>query len=624
MKRRVPVKNLFRFAAVTMAAVVSAGLLMGQAQQTDAERTRADRARQNAQTFQLNATVITFYDREGKMVGTVGERALYGQPMLSPDRTQVAVIKNDLDAESSDLWVLDVATGKGTRITTSAKTEFVRGQVWSPDGKHLAYVALRSGSEGIYRKAANGEGAEELIYKNPGFGLNLSDWSLDGRFVSFAKSDLSGGTLYVLPLSGQERQPVEVFHSELQVGLPRFSPDGRYLSYVQATPAQRGEIFIRPADPSIKAGPWKVAELGGGAITWRRDGKELYYVGVDRSVMVADVSTTPSFDLKNPRVLFRPPGAVPVGINGISNDGERFIALPPPRGPQLQQITIYDREGKVVRKVGEPGLLQQPAFSPDGTKLALLRNDPNTSRTDIWTFDIASGKGTPLGLGNDVPLNSGPMWSPDGRHILYVSIRGSYSGIYRRSSDGSGSEELLFRYTPGAGIQLTDVSPDGKFLTFSSGGVVLVVPLTGTDPLARKAIEFSREEFDVALGRFSPDGRFVAYRSNEANGDRFQVYVRPFNAALGTAGDGKWQASKNPVAAMVHWRADGKEMFFRDFNEPGTTDLRVMSVDITTAPTFQPGTPKVLFSIPGPINGNLGNISRDGQRFVFAINVPAQ
>jgi Tol biopolymer transport system component len=336
--------------------------------------------------------------------------------------------------------------------------------------------------------------------------------------------------------------------------------------------------------------------------------------------MVAEVSTTPAFEFKQPRVLFRPPGAVPAIINNISADGDRFVVLPPPRGPQLQQITIYDREGKPVSKVGEPGLYQAPAFSPDGSRLAVLRNDIGTSRTDIWIFDIASGKAIPMGT--EVP--GAPMWSPDGRHILYVSIRGTYMGIYRKASDGTGSDELLFRYTPGAGIQLTDISPDGKFLTFSSGGVVLVVPLTGTDALKREAIEFSREEFDVALGRFSPDGRFMAYRSNEAEAERFQVYVRPFDASTGKAGDGKWQVSKDPIAAMVHWRADGKELFFRNFNEPGTTDLRLMSVDIAAAPTFQAGTPKVLFTLPGPIIGNLGNISRDGQRFVFAVNIPAR
>jgi hypothetical protein len=84
----------------------------------------------------------------------------------------------------------------------------------------------------------------------------------------------------------------------------------------------------------------------------------------------------------------------------------------------------------------------------------------------------------------------------------------------------------------------------------------------------------------------------------------------------------KWQVSKDGVLAMVHWRADGKEIFFRGLNLE-SNELRVMSVDVTTGPTFSAGAPKLLFKLPGPLGGNLGNISRDGQRFVFAVNVPA-
>jgi hypothetical protein len=149
-----------------------------------------------------------------------------------------------------------------------------------------------------------------------------------------------------------------------------------------------------------------------------------------------------------------------------------------------------------------------------------------------------------------------------------------------------------------------------------------VVPLTGSDPLARKAIEYLRDEFDDTVGRLSPDGRFMAFRSDEADPQKGEAYVRPFDASTGMPGDGKWRLSKDGVNAMFSWRGDGKEFFFRGL-DLDSNDLLVMAVDVTMTPTFRAGTPRLLFRLPGPVNGSLGNISRDGQRFVFAINVPA-
>jgi len=175
--------------------------------------------------------------------------------------------------------------------------------------------------------------------------------------------------------------------------------------------------------------------------------------------------------------------------------------------------------------------------------------------------------------------------------------------------------------SPGAAVLPTDVSPDGKYLVCDSGGVILVVPLAG-DPKSRKEIEYLREEFSDGIGRLSPDGKFMAYRSDEAQPERGEVYVRPFDASTGKPGEGKWQVSKDGVNAMLHWRADGKEIFFRGQNLE-SNELLVMSVEVTTTSTFSAGTPKLLFKLPGPIGGNLGNISNDGQRFVFAVNVSA-
>lgn len=579
------------------------------------------RAKRNAQNFQNNASVLTFLDRYGKRTGQIGERALYNTAILSRDGKRVAAIKRDLDNESADLWVMGVATGAATRLTTSAKTEFVFSPVWSPDSSRLAYVTIRKGQEGIYARAADGQGAEELLYKNPGAFLNLSDWSLDGRFLTFAISDLKGGTLYILPLGGgSERKAIEIFHSDLRIFGARFSPDGRYLSYGVADKANKVEIFVRPSDPAVNAGPWQISDGSFSTGFWVRGGKELYYVARDRSVMAAEVSTSPSFSFTKPRVLFRQEAAVPDRLMHVSADGERFLVLPPARGQQLQQVTIFNREGQVVKKVGEPALYSQPAFSPEGTRLLIMKNDLKTGQQDFWVLDINTAKATRIT--DDARFKSTPLWSPDGKYILYSALLDGNWPVYRKASDGTDKEELLFRYTPGAFVGLSDISPDGKFLVCDSGGVILLVPLTVSDPAARKAIEYLRDEFDDGVGRLSPDDRFIAYLSDEAKPERFEVYVRPFDAAKRAADDKKWQVSKDGVSGMLHWRGDGKEIFFRG-RELDSNDLVMMVADVEAIPTFRVGTPKVLFRLAGPVFSNVGAVSRDGQRFVLAVNVPA-
>jgi hypothetical protein len=131
-------------------------------------------------------------------------------------------------------------------------------------------------------------------------------------------------------------------------------------------------------------------------------------------------------------------------------------------------------------------------------------------------------------------------------------------------------------------------------------------------------MEWLREDYDATQGRFSPDDRFLAYLSNEAQVDKMQVYVRPFDASKPDApGPGSAvQVSQNGALGMISWRQDGKEMYFL------TRDWEVMAVDVTTTPAFQAGTPRLLYKLPGPLPGNPAqwkNVSRDGQQFIFAI-----
>ena len=594
----------------------------------------AAKARRIAERFETSARVLTVFDRQGNVVTTVGERAMYRDAVFSPDRTRLAVIKIDLKSETNDLWVLDIATGTSTGITSNEMwdDEWVSTPVWSPDGSQLAYVALRAGYEGLYRKASNGEGAEELLYRYPGARMDLRDWSMDGRFLSFSSTDLSGGTLYALPLRGDgERTPIEVLRSESQLEGSSFSLDSRFLSY-ESDQSGRNEVYVRPFDPSAGAGAasaaltWQVSDQGGQTMysSWSRDGREFYYVAADGGVMAVEVSTDPTFEFGKPTLLFRLSEAVPVipRTANVSRDGERVV-IAVPHAPTLQQITVFDRQGTVLTKVGEPGRYLNPALSPDGTKVAVERIVPQTGNEDIWTFNIATGAGTPVT--NDTPFDDTPIWSPDSHRVAYHSRRGMFSSIFLKAWNGTGDEVQLFQYTPGGFLQPADWSADGKFLTFQDGcwGVLYVVPLSGDEgALERQAMEWLRDEYSVAQARFSPDSRFIAYLSDEILVDIFQVYVGPFDATKPDGGRGDAvpvRVSHGGALGMISWRQDGKELYYL------TPDWEVMVVDVTTTPTFEAGAPRLLFKLPGPLRGEplrWSNVSPDGQRFVFVIDVP--
>jgi Tol biopolymer transport system component len=622
----------------TAAAAFVAVLLQtpGMGQALSAEEKARTKARNISQTIELASRVITIYDRQGKVIKTVAPKGLYQQPVFSPDSKRIAVVETDLHPESTDpfaqtadIFVYDADTGARSRITTSGNREQAIAPVWSPDGTQLAYLALRGGSQGLYRKPSNGQGSEELLYKLPGAGYILSDWSLDGKFLNYSSTQLGQSVLYALPLDG-EHKPVEVTKSTSTMQAARLSPDSRLLAY-RSDESGKFEVYVRSFEPAggTGAGKWKISDGGLGMVAWRRDGQELFYYAPDRGIMSVSVSTSPAFEFGRPKLLFKAPDSFPVsgtpgGLASISRDGQRFaLVVPPP--PRLRQITVLDRQGKTVRKVGEPGLYDLPALSPDGTRVAVVRSDPATNNVDIWSIDMSTGKGT--AITNDEDQDLTPIWSPDGKQILYVSIparNATFWSIYRKAADGSGSAEQLFRFTPGASLQLTDISADGKYLGFSSGGALFVVALTGTDPLARKAIEYVRDEYSEFLGRFSPDSRFVAYVSDES--ERNQVWVRPFDSTSGTPpAEGKWRVSKDGGDGMIAWRADGRELYYLH-NDIDTGDTMVMAVDVSMSPpSFQAGTPKLLFRLPMSPQGNPGqwkNVTKDGQQFIFTVPVP--
>jgi Tol biopolymer transport system component len=274
------------------------------------------------------------------------------------------------------------------------------------------------------------------------------------------------------------------------------------------------------------------------------------------------------------------------------------------------QLTRFDRQGKVLGTAGERGLYDSLALSPDGTRVAVERLDPQNGKEALWLVDLSRGTSTRFTFGSSGVANA--IWSPDGNRIIFASspeTTGVFD-LYQKPSSGAEEEELLLK--SGESKFPSSLSRDGRFLLYTSADPkgknhLWVLPLAGD----KKPFPFLETEFNDVDGHFSADGQWVAYRSDESG--RYEIYVRRFSpdskAAASDAG-GKWQVSYGG-GIEPRWSADGKELYY------ATLDWKMMAVEVTSKPVFQAGTPKLLFQAPVQPGRGPGDFTVDGQRFLF-------
>ena len=274
----------------------------------------------------------------------------------------------------------------------------------------------------------------------------------------------------------------------------------------------------------------------------------------------------------------------------------------PPKGAVQGRLTWFDRQGKVLGTIGEPGVYRTLTISPDGKRVAVERTDSQTQNRDIWLLDAASGAATRFT--SDPGWDAFPTWSPDGARIVFTSNRGGVYDLYEKPTRGASEEHVLYQSMEGKGP--TSWSPDGKFLIYYSLGQPTHLRLLAVaGPPDRKPVALVDPQFTSITGRFSPDGHWIAYTSNESNPG--EVSVRPFDAATGSAG--------NPIVVTKDggrtplWRGDGKELFY--FTGDGT----VMAVEVNAGTGFRTGTPKLLFKAPPGVL--FWDVSPDGSRFLM-------
>ena len=282
-----------------------------------------------------NGTQLTWFDRSGKRIGTLGDREHYGSLRISPRGDKVAVELG----EPSDIWIYDAVRGMRTRLTFNPAQDATA--VWSPDESQIVFTSQKNGHPNLYRKAINGTGPEELLLASDAV-KEAQDWSADGRFLIYMQSGAGSlGQLWILPLFG-DRKPVPFVKSAFFDTSGTFSHDGRWVAY-ESDESGRSEVYVMPfralssgESAGSSTGKWQVSTSGGILPIWRRDGRELLYIEPGyqapfsgrievpgAKLMAVQVSTTGSeFKIGKARPLFTiPPGT---GLDATS-DGQRFL-----------------------------------------------------------------------------------------------------------------------------------------------------------------------------------------------------------------------------------------------------------------------------------------------------------
>jgi Tol biopolymer transport system component/predicted Ser/Thr protein kinase len=284
------------------------------------------------------STQLTWFDRQGKTLETIGQRGSYNTLALSPDGTRVAAERRD--GTGSDLWLIDAKSGgKNDRFTFDPGAE--TAPVWSPDGSRVVYASNRGGGFNLYQKLSNLAGNEEELFKS-GEQKYPTDWSRDGRFLLFtAVGGKTQPDLWSLTMEG-EHKATAFLQTEFQEDGGRLSPDGRWLAYV-SNASGRVETYVRPFPASAdRTGQWLVSNGGGAFPLWRKDGKELFY-RAGGAVMAVDVMSGAVFKSGQAKQLFRVQAAAAQGLGhnwDVAADGRFLINTTGGEGAAQEPITL--------------------------------------------------------------------------------------------------------------------------------------------------------------------------------------------------------------------------------------------------------------------------------------------
>ncbi|HSD72286.1 MAG TPA: protein kinase [Thermoanaerobaculia bacterium] len=500
---------------------------------------------------------------------------------VSPDGRQIAFVGQTVDARRS-LWVRDLDALKPRSL---AGTDGATLPFWSPDNRFLGFFA-----DGKLKKIDASGGPPQVLAPAPFPGGGT--WSRDAVIVftpnifdPLYRVSASGGTAVPVTKLG----PREEAHRSAS-----FLPDGRHVVFM--ADARRTEDHrIKIAD--LDSG--KVQDLLGAVsnVAFAQPGFLLF-------VRAGSLLAQP-FDPKRLRLAGEP---VVVGESltesGATNHQFEFSVsesgvLAYRSADARSQLTWVDRNGRPLGRIGEPVRRGLVGLSPAGNQVAYEQLDADGRNADLWLLDVS--RATTSRFTFDPASEYAPIWSPDGSRIVFGAYRkDAFEDLYLQSSAAGSQESLLLR--SGDDKTPTSWSPDGRFILFESSttnGIDLdVLSLEGSP----KAEPFIHTQFDETRAVFSPDGKRVAYVSNESG--REEIYVTSFPGHAG-----RRQVS-TAGGTRPRWRADGRELFF------GARGGKLMVVEALPNGDF--GDPRELFQLRGARDYA---VAADGQRFLVDLSL---
>jgi Tol biopolymer transport system component len=492
---------------------------------------------------------------------------------LSPNGRQLAFVATD--EAVSRLWVraLDELVARSLPSTDSATYPF-----WAPDGRTIGFFA-----EGKLKRIDLAGGVSQIITDAPaGRG---GTWNRDGTIV-FAPTN--GGGLLRVASTGGPAVPVTTSGPTVpNHRWPQFLPDGRRFLFStfggrEETPGiylaslDGGEpVRIVDAESSALFAPpgWLLVVRQGTLVALPFDATRAMITGdpiVMRPTVGANIAIARA--------------ALTVSETSVMTYGASFAA-------QRRQLTWRNRAGRVLGVIGPPDDTEIPSMnlSPDGRRLATSRTIQGNQ--DVWVFDVT--RGVPSRFTFDTSGDNAPVWSSDGQRIIFRSLRTGAYDFFEKPASGAGDEQPLLA-TPET-KQAYDVSSDGRTLLYGvvnpkTGADIFALPLTGD----RKPFPVVQTTFAEDSAQFSPDGRWIAYESNETG--RFEIYAQAFPTTRG-----KWQMS---IGGGIYprWRRDGKELFFMSL------DGRMMAAPVifgADGQSIEASTPTPIFSVQLASGGNV-------------------